>query len=74
VVAEDKDQVISLKLFWRGTIKMRDPEDSSVYGLMENAELNYAFDKLDLLKSQIKNSNPSFLLPSEVNDCANFFH
>lgn len=71
--AAEKDQVINPKLFWRGTMKMRDPENTSVYGQMENAELNYAFDKLDMLKSQIKNANPStmLLLPSQVNDCAN---
>ena len=70
----EKDQVINPKLFWRGTMKMRDPENTSVYGQMENAELNYAFDKLDLLKNQIKNANPSVPLPSQVNDCANFLH
>lgn len=48
---------LNQQLFWRGSLKMRDPQNPSNFGQLENAELSYGFDQLDLLTSQIKGGN-----------------
>lgn len=49
------------QLFWRGSVKMRDPHNPSNFGHLEHAELSYGFDQLDLLTSQIREENFPFI-------------
>lgn len=45
------------KLFWRGILKIKDPQNPSNYGQLELAELSYDIDELDLLISRITGVN-----------------
>ena len=49
------------QLFWRGSLRMRDPQNPSNFGLLKHAELSYGFDQLDLLTSQIRGENFPFI-------------
>ena len=64
--AEDNTEALNHQLFWRGTIRMKDPVNSSKFRHIEHAELSYAFDKLDLLVDQIKNDSQFTIHNSQV--------
>ena len=64
--AEDNTEALNHQLFWRGTIRMKDPVNSSNFRHIEHAELSYAFDKLDLLVDQIKNDSQFTIHNSQV--------
>jgi hypothetical protein len=57
------------QLFWRGSLKMRDPQNLSNFGQLEHAELSYGFDQLDLLTIQIREENFPF-----ISTRVNFIH
>ena len=63
---EDNTEVLNHQLFWRGTIRMKDPLNSSNFRLIEHAELSYTFDKLDLLVDQISNTSQPTVHDSQV--------
>lgn len=42
------NQPLNHQLFWRGTLKMKDPLNSASFGWLECAELSYDFDELDI--------------------------
>lgn len=49
------------QLFWRGSLKMRDPQNPTHFGHLEHAELSYGFGLLDLLTSQIRGESFPFI-------------
>ncbi|EFX84857.1 hypothetical protein DAPPUDRAFT_99209 [Daphnia pulex] len=58
------------QLFWRGSVKMRDPHNPSNFGHLEHAELSYGFDQLDLLTSQIREENFPFIATRKKTFCS----
>lgn len=54
---KNEASTLNPQLFWRGSLKMRDPQNTSHFGQLEDAELNYSFDELDLLVSQLRTDN-----------------
>ncbi len=50
------------QLFWRGTLKMSNPQTPTNFGHLENAEISYNFDELDIMLSHhIKGEAPNIL-------------
>ena len=62
-IFRNEDDSVNPQLFWRGSIRMKDPINYSSFKQLENAELSYDFDNLDLLIDQVINTN---LQPSVV--------
>ena len=58
--------LINHQLFWRGSLKMRDPQNPSQFGHLDDAELSYGFDQLDLLTNQIKGECSPFIRTTQV--------
>ncbi len=66
VFKKRENGAINHQLFWRGSLKMRDPQNPSHFGHLDDAELNYGFDQLDLLTSQIRGDCPPFVATTQV--------
>jgi len=47
---------------------MKDPGNLSIFRHIENAELSYDFDKLDLLVDQIRNTSQPSVNKPQVNN------
>lgn len=58
------------QLFWRGSLKMRDPQNSAHFRHLEHAELSYGFDSLDLLTSQIRGECFPFIAAPKKTFCS----
>ena len=56
---------INHRLFWRGTLKMRDPYNLNDYRKLESVDLNHPFDELDHLLFKVK-SQPQLSHSSQV--------
>ena len=63
---QDDVQMFDHQLFWRGTLRMKDPLNHSNFRHLEHTELSYAFDELDLLVDRIKNTSDPTLHNSQV--------
>lgn len=56
---------LNQQLYWRGSLRVQDPQNPSHFGELDNSELWYGYDELDVLLSQIRNEI-SPLVPKQV--------
>lgn len=65
IYRECENTLFNHQLYWRGSLRIQDPQNSSHFVELENAEVCYCFDELDIIVNQIK-KEISPLVPKQV--------